>query len=224
MPVSSPYTANQQIESRFSSAIFSPDGDLSKAVWKRAHWISFNYHVYTGEPYIGAETEVASFWTANYIYFAFQCKYSVLNVYEHEDPLKERWELWNRDVVEVFINPKPQDINHYYEFEVAPNNQWIDLEIDKTKDPFYDPEWTSGFDHATRVDSSGHRWTCEMRIPLLSMRVPEIQVGGVEWRLNFFRADGIGDNSQRRLMAWSVIPGGDTFHTPTRFGLIRFVR
>ena len=48
-----------------------------------------------------------------------------------------------------FSNPQPERITHYYEFEVAPNNQWIDLEIEKTKTPFNDAAWNSGFSHAT---------------------------------------------------------------------------
>ena len=102
---------------------------------------------------------MASRWTATHLYFAFRCKYSTLNVYEGEDASKERWELWNRDVAEVFFNPGPQRVPHYYEFEVAPNNQWIDLEIDKTKTPFNDAAWDSHFDHATRVDSANHVWS-----------------------------------------------------------------
>ena len=53
-------------------------------------------------------------------------------------------------VLPNFVNPEPARVNHYYEFEVAPNNQWIDLEIDKDKTPFNDAKWNSGFDHATR--------------------------------------------------------------------------
>ena len=43
-------------------------------------------------------------------------------------------------------------------------------------------------------------------------------------RINFYRADGEGDDSQRRFMSWSTIPEGKSFHVPTRFGEIRFVK
>jgi alpha-galactosidase len=178
----------------------------------------------SGRPeYPESATEVASFWTANYVYFAFRCKYTTLNIYEGEDAAKERWELWNRDVAEVFLNPEPARVNHYYEFEVAPNNQWLDLEIDRDKDPFNDAGWDAHFDHSTRVDEKNKVWTCEMRIPTPSMGVPEIKAGS-EWRGNFYRADGPGDDSKRRFLCWSTIPEGKTFHVPTRFGIIRFVK
>ena len=126
-------------------------------------------------------------------------------------------------MVEVFVNPEPARVNHYYEFEVAPNNQWIDLEIDKDKTPFNDAKWNSGFDHATRVDSEHHVWTCEMRIPVAAMGDERLTAGAV-WRANFFRADGPGGDAQRRFMSWSAIPEGKSFHVPTRFGRLRFVR
>src|SRR2546430_10315709 len=55
--------------------------------------------------------------------FPYTTLFRSLNVYEGEDSAKERWQLWDRDVAEVFLNPEPARVPHYYEFEVAPNNQ-----------------------------------------------------------------------------------------------------
>ncbi len=218
-----PYTSDARTTAKFSSKDFIPDGDLSKKVWRRAEWVKFD-HDMSGQPnYPEAATEVAAFWTSTYVYFAFQCKYTELNIYAGEDPAKERWELWDRDVAEVFANPEPARVNHYYEFEVSPNNQWIDLEIDKDKDPFNDAKWDSGFEHSTRVDEKNHVWTCEMRIPLKSMNVAALKPDA-EWRINYYRADGPGDDSKRRFLCWSVITEGKTFHVPARFGIIRFMK
>lgn len=223
MNSASAYTSNLKTTSRLSNQDFVPDGDLNKKIWRGAEWVRFEHDMSGQHHYPQAETQVATFWTATYVYFAFRCKYSTLNIFEGEDTTKERWELWNRDVAEVFVNPQPELVTHYYEFEVAPNNQWIDLEIDKTKTPFNDAAWDSHFEHATRIDSGHHVWTCEMRIPVNSMKVQEMRPG-MEWRINFYRADGLGDDSQRRFMCWSTIPEGKTFHVPTRFGIIKFVK
>lgn len=219
----SAYTSNLQTVAQFSSQDFVPDGNLDKPVWRKAKWVKFDHDAFTlGKHFPGAETAVASIWTSAYVYFAFHCKYATLNIYEGEDPAKERWELWNRDVVEVFANPEPQRVNHYYEFEVAPNNQWIDLEIDLDKTPFNDAKWDSGFEHATRVDARKRIWTCEMRIPLRSMNVKRLEPG-TEWRVNYYRADGPGNDTQRRFLSWSPIQGAKhSFHVPTSFGIIRF--
>ncbi|HEV2492562.1 MAG TPA: carbohydrate-binding family 9-like protein [Terriglobia bacterium] len=223
MTETSPYTSNVQISARRAPHDFVPDGDLAKHAWKKTEWVEFDHDASGQRTYPQAATRIAALWTSAYVYFAFSSKYSTLNIYEGEDPAKERWELWNRDVVEVFANPQPERVNHYYEFEVAPNNQWIDLEIDKDKTPFNDAGWDSHFEHATRVDPKQHVWACEMRIPVASIGVKTL-AAGTEWRINFYRADGPGDDSQRRFMSWSTIPEGKSFHVPTRFGVIRFVK
>ncbi len=218
-----PYTSGLKITSAFSGKDFVPDGNLEKQIWRKAQWVCFDYDMSGQTHFPEADTRVAALWTSNYVYFAYRCQYTTLNIYEGEDPARERWKLWERDVVEVFINPQPERVNHYYEFEVAPNNQWIDLEINRDKTPFNDAKWDSHFEHATRIDSKKHVWTCEMRIPVAVMGV-KTMAPDTDWRINFFRDDGPGDNTQRRVMCWSPIPGGKTFHTPTRFGIIHFTR
>src|SRR5215467_2847081 len=145
------YSSGFQTETKHSSMDFMPDGDLNKALWKQAKWLEFDNDASGKSHFPEQATRVASLWTDTHIYFAFSSRYDSLNIYEGEDPKVERWQLWDRDVVEVFLNPQPERVNHYFEFEVAPNNQWIDLEIDKTKDPFNDASWNSGFEHATRI-------------------------------------------------------------------------
>ena len=215
------YTSNIRITSKRAHEDFALDGNLSKAVWKHADWVRFDHDMSGQKRFPEAETEIATVWTPANMYLAYRCKYSVLNLYEGEDPAVEKWQLWDRDVVEAFINPNPERINHYYEFEVSPNNLFIDLEIDKDKTPFNDAHWDSHFEHATHIDPAQHIWTCEMRIPVDTMGVQKISVGD-KWRLNLFRADGLGDDTQRRFLAWSTIPTGVTFHVPTRFGVVEF--
>lgn len=223
MTPTGPYTSSARLDASRSPRDFVPDGDLTKSAWKGARWLEFDNDMNGRRHYPEAATRIAALWTPAYLYAAFKSKYTTLNVYEGENPSKERWELWNRDVVEVFVNPQPERVNHYYEFEVAPNNQWIDLEIDKDKTPFNNAAWDSHFEHATRVDPRDHVWSAEMRIPVASMGAKAIAAGS-EWRINFYRADGPGPDPQRRFLAWSTIAEGTTFHVPTRFGVIRFVK
>ena len=150
----------------------------------------------------GAHTEAAVRWSSEHLYVAFWCHFSELNLYLGEDAGKERWELWNRDVAEVFLTPYPEVPNRYWEFEVAPNNMWIDLAVEKREEISLDVGWDSGFEHATSMDDKSKMWTCEMRIPAVSLGINRIE-RGMEWRINFYRCDGFGDNSQRRFLAWS---------------------
>ncbi len=217
------YTSNMRIISKFSLNDFVPDGNLQKEVWKTADWVRMDHDMTGQKQYPQSETEVATVWTSHYVYFAYRCKYTVLNIFQNADPAVEKWGLWNRDVVEVFLNPQAERVNHYYEFEVSPNNLWIDLEINKDQSPFNDASWDSRFEHATHVDPERHIWTCEMRIPVAPMGAKEISAGD-EWRLNLFRAEGPDGDSQRHFLSWSSIPTGTSFHVPTRFGIIQFVK
>jgi hypothetical protein len=225
MPENRQYIRNLTMTSKYSCADFVPDGNLSKQVWKDVPRVTFDQDAFGRIHFPDSEVQVASLWTPAYVYFAYWCKYRSLNIYAGEDPAKERWELWNRDVVEAFINPQPERFAHYYEFELAPNNQWIDLEIDLTKTPFNDAGWDSHFEHVTKVDAENKVWMTEMRIPVRSMNVDAIRPGD-EWRLNLYRADGPGHDAQRRFMCWSALPPGPnkSFHQPASFGIIRFAK
>ncbi|HET7214816.1 MAG TPA: carbohydrate-binding family 9-like protein [Terriglobia bacterium] len=217
------YTSNARIISKFSPRDFVPDANLDKEVWKTADWVRVDHDMSGTKAYPQSTTDIATVWTRDYIYLAYRCKYTELNIYEGENPAVEKWGLWDRDVVEAFLNPQPERVNHYYEFEVSPNNLSIDLEINKDQSPFNDANWDSHFDHATHIDAAHHIWTAEFRIPVSSMGAKGI-FAGAEWRLNLFRCDGPGNDQQRRFLSWSKILEGPSFHVPTRFGIVQFVK
>jgi Carbohydrate family 9 binding domain-like len=215
------YISSLRLDARYLPQDFVPDGNLRKAAWRAARWACFDHDLSGRRRFPQAATRAASCWSKRRIYFAFRCRYSALNVYRGEDPGLERWGLWKRDVVEVFLNPRPARMNRYYEFEVAPNNLWIDLEIHRGRTPFHDANWNSAFEHATRIERRRRVWTCEMRIPLAALGVRAIRAPA-EWRVNFYRAEGRG--ARRRLLAWSPIAEGRSFHLPACFGILRMVR
>jgi len=217
------YISNSQMVSKSVSEDFPPDGNLGKPAWRSAQWVKMEHDAFQPRTFPESATDIASVWTPQNVYFAYRCNYTTLNVYEGGDPDKDFWALWDRDVVEVFLNPQPERLKHYYEFEVAPNNLWIDLEIDLDQQPFNDAAWNSGFAHATHVDAQHHVWTCEMRIPVAALKAPKPLAAGAAWRLNFFRADGPGNDTRRRFLAWSLVHNqNNSFHAPWSFGEIRF--
>ena len=219
------YVSTSQITAKFLAKDFVPDGDLDNPAWRRASWVKVDHDAFNPVTFPQSATEIASLWTPACVYFAFRCQYTILNLFEGKDPSKDFWTLWERDVVEIFLNPQPERLRHYYEFEVAPNNLWIDLEIDLDKTPFNDPKWDSGFEHATQIDAQNHVWTCEMRIPVAAMKGTKPLAAGAVWRVNFFRADGAGDATQRRFLSWSPVQSDThSFHAPWSFGAIRFVK
>jgi alpha-galactosidase len=211
--------------SEFIKADFITDGNLDKELWSGANPIRFHRSAFDKSSHPESETVIASLWTEHFLYLACWCRYQTLNVFQGEDIAVERWELWNRDVVEVFLNPQPQCVSHYYEFEVAPNNQWLDLEIDLTCHPPGNALWHSGFEHTARIDAMHRIWTVEMRIPLLSIGVERLQPD-VEWRVNFCRCDGPGEGTARRMLSWGALPVSSqkSFHQPASFGTLYFHR
>ncbi|MGA2046144.1 MAG: carbohydrate-binding family 9-like protein [Terracidiphilus sp.] len=213
------------IVSKFSAVDIVPDGNLEKEFWTGTNRIRFDEAGFSRTRHPEARTLLASRWTRQYLYLAFWCHYQNLNTYEGEDAGPERWQLWEKDVVEAFINPTPNRPSHYYEFEVAPNNQWLDLEIDLTQHPFGNPKWNSGFLHETRIDAQRHVWTVEMRIPIVSMAAAAAHPI-TEWKVNFYRCDGAESGTSRRMLSWGALPLNlpeNSFHQPDSFGILRFI-
>lgn len=216
------YSSQHTAVSRFCPTDFVADANLAKREWEIAEKVVFDTSYWPEMKFPEAWTEAASLWSETFIYFAFRSRYTELFTYAEEDAEAERVGLWDRDVVEVFINPFPERMNVYWEFEVAPNNQWVDLAIDLDQQQFYDAQWDSGFEHAARVIEAERLWLCELRIPLAAFGVSAL-APGTEWRINYYRCDGPGDDTRRRFLAWSPTLE-QSFHVPRRFGRLCFER
>ena len=220
------YVSNSEIASKHLAVDFVPDGNLSKPAWRAATWVKVDHDSFKPITFPEAATDVATRWTAKYVYFAFRCKYTALNLYDSKDTSKDYWQLWDRDVIEIFLNPEPEHMRHYFEFEVAPNNLWIDLEINLVNAKINaDAKWNSGFEHVTLIDEKDHIWTSEWRIPVAALIGSKSLQANAEWRINIFRCDGLGDDTKRRFLSWSLVHNdNDSFHAPWSFGVIRFVK
>lgn len=171
-----------------------------------------------GNPLPSFRTEIRSRWTKNSLYFLFICPYDELYLKPAPDTSTETYQLWDWDVAEVFIGSDFQNIRHYKEFEVSPQGEWIDLDIDLTKPQHEDGwKWNSGFQLSTRIDHAGKTWYAAMRIPLaaIDQRPP---ADGVIFRINLFRAQG--PPSQRKYIAWQPTMS-DSFHVPESFGILK---
>lgn len=173
-----------------------------------------------GETLSEFRTEIRSRWTKGNIYFLFVCPYRQLYLKPNPDVAQETYQLWNWNVAEVFIGADFQDIQRYKEFEVSPQNEWVDLDIDLHQPHHEDGwKWNSGFEHVTRIDESKHTWYAALRIPLGALSV-EPAIPGTRFRVNFYRTDG-PPQSATQIM-WQPVMS-KTFHRPERFGLLQLV-
>jgi hypothetical protein len=159
-------------------------------------------------------------WTEKNIYFLFVSHYDKLYLKPNPTTQNETNELWNWDVAEAFIGSDFNDIQRYKEFEVSPQGEWVDLDINLHNAHHEDGwTWNSGFQTAARIDQAEHIWYAAMRIPFSAIdhRVP---VAGHALRINFFLSQGTP--AHHRELAWQP-PMKQTFHVPERFGLMRLV-
>ena len=114
-----------------------------------------------------------------------------------------------------------KDIKHYKEFEVSPQGEWIDLDVDLHKPHHEDGwVWNSGFEVSARIDQAAHVWYGAMRIPYSAIDTRPLTPGN-SLRVNLFRSQG--PESHRQEITWRA-PMSETFHVPERFGLLKLVK
>src|SRR5213082_2091508 len=89
-------------------------GDFDNAAWSRAR-----------------AAQIARYWSdERALTVRFDCQQSEPLVVSAAPRLDQKTiGLWDRDVCELFITPEAGEIKHYFEFEVAPTGEWIDLAL-----------------------------------------------------------------------------------------------
>ena len=205
------------IVSHRAAADFALTADPASPAWKGVNGIFMDKGP-QGEPEPGHRTEVRSRWTAGNIYFLYICPYQELHLHPNPSQTTETNQLWDWDVAEAFIGTNFENIKRYKEFEMSPQGEWVDLDIDKSKPHIEDGWlWNSGFEVKARIDQSRKIWYGEMRIPIKSIdnRPP---AAGLEMRINFYRCQGSDPN--RKYIAWQPTHA-ETFHVPEAFGRLR---
>ncbi|HYU42610.1 MAG TPA: carbohydrate-binding family 9-like protein [Vicinamibacteria bacterium] len=205
------------IVSHRARADFALTADPGAAAWKSVEGVVAEKDRF-GKVVPHHRTEVRSRWTDKNLYFLFIAPYDELYVKPNPTTAAETDKLWDWDVAEAFIGTDFKDIKKYKEFQVSPQAEWVDLAIDRGKDPpSHDVSWNSGYEVKARVDRDKHVWYGEMRIPLESIDV-KAPKNGVETRINLYRCQGAP--ADRKYINWQTV-NNETFHTPEAFGRLR---
>ena len=205
------------LESAHSARDFELDPDPASDAWKHAPRVVAD-HDKSGAPIAGPPMEIRSRWTNENLYLLYICPYDQLNLKPDPDPQAETPRLWNWDVAEAFIGSDFENIGRYKEFQVSPQSEWVDLDIDRG-----DPKrqegmrWNSGYAVKARIDAQAKIWYGVMRIPFRALdgRPPE---KGRELRIGLYRIAGVEPSKQH--YAWRPT-GQATFHYPQAFGTLR---
>ncbi len=128
--------------------------------------------------------------------------------------------LWERDVCEIFIAPDPTNPRRYFEFEIAPNGEWLDLEIIQTPE-----KRITNWNYNSNMQT-GAKILAENRVVMV-LKISWEAFGkkpkaGDLWLGNLFRC--VGRGNKRGYLAWSPTETPKpNFHVPEKFGAFEFV-
>jgi hypothetical protein len=216
--------AQQMAPETFRSIYSSKDVTLSTdprtAFWRGAAPVIADRDT-EGQVVVNHRTEIRSRWTNDSLYLLFVCPYEELYLKPNPNIKEETYELWNWDVAEVFLGSNFKDIRRYKEFEISPQGEWIDLDVDLSL-PHHEVGWTwnSGFAVSAKIDRKRKIWYGAMRIPFASI-ISQAPTEGTILRANLFRSQG--PPNHRKEIAWKP-PLSSTFHTPERFGRLELTK
>ncbi|MDR3718603.1 MAG: carbohydrate-binding family 9-like protein [Bryobacteraceae bacterium] len=191
--------------------------DPASSLWRNAPSVSFERGP-RNEPVPLNRTQVLARWTPQALYFLFECPYEQLYLKPSPDTVHETNLLWDYDVAEIFVGADFEKIWQYRELQVSPQGEWVDLDIDR-KEP--KPEggwrWSSGYEHAARIDEAHKIWYAAFRIPVKSI-TEKPAAPGTEYRINLYRIEG--PEPHRKYICWRPT-GSPSYHVPEAFGLLR---
>jgi hypothetical protein len=212
------------IDSAYAAKDFELTADPNSPQWAKAPRVLAGRD-YFGEEVPGGATEIRSRWTSDYLYLLYICPYDELNLKPEPTTTDETPRLWNWDVAEAFIGSDAERITRYKEFQVSPQSEWVDLDIDRD-----DPKgqagmkWNSGYTVKGRIvetaDASGRKyWYGEMKIPFKSIDARPAEKGR-NFRVGLYRIAGKeSPGVTRKHYAWSPT-GQKNFHVPQAFGTL----
>lgn len=194
----------------------APTASPSAAHWTGVPAVTLDQD-YLGVRIEGRPTEVRSRWTRTHLYLLYTCPYDTLHLKPLPDVSVETPRLWNWDVAEAFIGSDAVNIARYKEFQVSPQGEWVDLDIDRADAAGQQGMiWNSGFDVKARVDEAARVWYGEMKIPFAAID-PRAPARGRTLRVGLYRIAG---SDPRTFYAWQPT-GQRNFHVPEAFGTLR---
>jgi len=203
------------------------DGKINEDDWKRADAVTFQF---PWEDQKGAKQKTTArlLWDDKFLYISYECEDSDITAHytDRDDP------TYKDDAVEAFINPRPDQTNGYFGFEM------------NARAVMYDYIYFMGRHLLKRLNLEGLQlsthlngtmnargdtdkgWSLELAIPFAEFEGlgnGQLPKPGDSWAINLNRWDGV--EPDRRLSEWSdsgmVQPNP---HNPRRFGVMTFVQ
>jgi len=197
-----------------------PIAALDDPAWKGASETVISEY-WSGDPAPSDRHFAASLlWSDTALYVRFEALWSEpLIVDEKPDLTNKTHGLWDRDVCEIFVAPDKTNRNRYFEFEIAPTGEWIDIEIEVgPAGRQTDLDYSSGMESAARIEPD--KIVMAIKIPWTAFgKTPKV---GDVWLGNLFRC--VGSGPTRGYLAWQpTYTAEPNFHVPSKFGEFKFL-
>lgn len=125
--------------------------------------------------------------------------------------------LWNRDVCEIFIAPDSNNPHRYFEFEIAPTGEWVDLEL-SIEDGRRKTNVEYSGDAIYEVMDANGRDVMMISIPWQSLEIDPVI--GNSFKGNIFRCTG-KDPDRCYLSYRPTMTDVPNFHVPEAFAEFR---
>ena len=198
-----------------------PISELDNVNWEKAREISIENYWSGEKAKVGRQAKAKLLWSDSAFYIRFQANQTEPLVINKSPDLKTKTVgLWDRDVCEIFVAPNIKEPEKYYEFEIAPTGEWIDLQIYQLPE-----KCETNLNYDSRMQSAAR---IEKDKIVMAIKVEWKAFGvtprfGDVWKGNLFRC--VGSGAARGYLAWQPTKTAQpNFHVPEAFGEFEFVK
>jgi len=195
--------------------------ELKHTSWDHSKEICVNKYWSGEDAPVGRHFKTRLLWSPNSLYVRFEANQTERLIVSDVPNISDKSHgLWERDVCEIFIAPNKNDFCKYFEFEVAPNGEWIDLQVHQMPERrVTDFDYQSGMQTSAKIEDS--RVWMAIKIDWKAFgKTPE---SGEVWKGNILRC--VGSRKQRGYLAWQpTLTENPNFHVPDKFGEFEFVK
>ena len=195
--------------------------EIENSAWKKAETITVEKYWSGENAPEGRRFEAKLLWSDAALYVRFEANQrEPLVVSETPNLTSKTKGLWDRDVCEIFLAPEKSEPRKYFEFEIAPTGEWIDLGIfQKSDERITDWDYASGMESFAKIEKDKIRLAIKIEWKAFE-KVPKT---GDVWLGNLFRCIGTGET--RGYLTWSpTLTQTPAFHVPEKFGEFEFVK
>jgi hypothetical protein len=194
--------------------------ELDNKSWKAAKETLVDKYWSGENAPIGRQFKVKLLWSNTALYVRFEANQTEPLVVSEKPNLTSKTRgLWDRDVCEIFLAPNKAEFRKYFEFEIAPNGEWIDLGIyQKLDERITDWDYNSGMKSAAKIEKD----KVVMAIKTEWKAFGKTPKAGEVWLGNVLRC--VGKDATRGYLTWQpTLTKEPSFHVPEKFGEFEFL-